>query len=456
MSDETHDGGAGGEPRAAWDLERYRTVPGTTKIRPTSTEQRQTHPEYTADGWTLFWMALRTSFMSIVTLGIYRFWMIVRLRRHYWGGILLRGDPLEYTGRGIEKLLGFLLAMVILAVYLGLVNLGLTFLGFSLATDDEIQAQIAFNLTLFATLPLIYFAQYRGMRYLLSRTRWRGIRFGMGPGSWGYMLRAVLLTILTVITAGLAYPYQHFKLAQYMTNRSWFGDQKFEQHGSWVELFAAWIWIYIMLLFIGLCVYGFAESGPTGDVFSILIGAVIYLVSLIGLYLSYVRYQFQAFKSLWSNKTLGEDISFESELNVNNAVGVFLTGSFLTSVTISVMLAIAGAVIGVVFEFLGAGGDGPSMADIFSNANDVQDLFLAMLRSPAVLIGFVLTYLAVIVVTFAVGQVFFTHRILRRKVDTMLIHNPGALSDSRQRAHDGNTEAGGFADALGVDVGAGF
>lgn len=456
MSDETHDGGTGGEPRAAWDLERYRTVPGTTTIRPTTAGQRQAHPEYTADGWTLFWMALRTSFLSVITLGIYRFWMIVRLRRHYWGGILVRGDPLEYTGRGIEKLLGFLLALVILAVYLGLVNLGLTFLGFSIATDDEVQANLALNLTIFATLPLIYFAQYRGMRYLLSRTRWRGIRFGMGPGSWGYMVRAVLLTILTVLTAGLAYPYQHFKLAKYMTDRSWFGDLKFEQKGSWLELFSAWVWLYVLGVFIALCIYALETASPRDDAFGLIIALLVTFISMIAIYLSFLRYRFHAFKALWSNKTLGDEISFESEMNLNNALGVYLTGGFLISLTISIIFTASISVIAGAYALFGLDAQDADFEDLLSNSETMQDFFLAMFQTPWVLVSFVATYLMVICITFAVSQVFLTHRLLRRQVDTMMIRNPGALSDSQQRAHDGNTEAGGFADALGVDVGAGF
>jgi hypothetical protein len=38
----------------------------------------------------------------------------------------------------------------------------------------------------------------------------------------------------------------------------------------------------------------------------------------------------------------------------------------------------------------------------------------------------------------------------------MTINNIQALSVSRQREHDHAAEAGGFADALGVDVGGGF
>jgi hypothetical protein len=45
---------------------------------------------------------------------------------------------------------------------------------------------------------------------------------------------------------------------------------------------------------------------------------------------------------------------------------------------------------------------------------------------------------------------------MRRKVEAMVVENPEILREVSQREHDKATEAGGFADALGVDVGAGL
>ena len=63
----------------------------------------------------LLWLALKMDFLTILTLGIYRFWMKTRLRRWYWSAIRPGGHPLEYLGDPFEKLLGFLIAVVILA-----------------------------------------------------------------------------------------------------------------------------------------------------------------------------------------------------------------------------------------------------------------------------------------------------------------------------------------------------
>src|SRR6056297_1966200 len=110
MTDQTSDG-------PFWDVERYRTNRDLLAEK-RARERGQKRPDrldFDGDTGVLFWIALRTAFLTILTLGFYRFWMITRIRRYYWGAIRIDGDPLEYTGRGIEKLLGFLLALVILA-----------------------------------------------------------------------------------------------------------------------------------------------------------------------------------------------------------------------------------------------------------------------------------------------------------------------------------------------------
>ena len=142
--------------------------------------------DYRGQQGPLFWLGLKTSLLTLVTLGIYRFWAKTRLRKYFWSATAPGGDPLEYTGNGLEKLLGFLIAVAFLAVYLGLFQLLLSFAGMSFfdmgegtSAEDVIVQLVATYATLLAVLPFIYYAQYRARRYILSRTRWRGIRFGV-------------------------------------------------------------------------------------------------------------------------------------------------------------------------------------------------------------------------------------------------------------------------------------
>ena len=52
-------------------------------------------------------MALGQACLTILTLGLWRFWMTTRLRRYYFSSVRIMGDPFEYTGNGLEKLIGY-------------------------------------------------------------------------------------------------------------------------------------------------------------------------------------------------------------------------------------------------------------------------------------------------------------------------------------------------------------
>jgi uncharacterized membrane protein YjgN (DUF898 family) len=435
-----------------WDLEQYRGV----KERPDYNQEwdrdreleldasfrtGNARPVYAYDGPSLFWLALGTALLTVLTLGIYRFWMTTRLRAHYWQSIHVQGDPFEYTGTGIEKLLGFLVAIVILAVYLGLINLGLAFIGMSYFSGDL----VALNISILAAIPLFFFAEYRARRYIMARTRWRGIRFGMGDGALGYTVRAVGLWILTILTAGLLYPYKQFKLTKYIADRTWFGNIRFEQGGSWAGLFAYWVWIYIVLGLMALSLWGiFADKGNPSTA---VIGGVIITAGYFALFVMFLRYEVVAFRYLWNNRRLG-DASFTCEITPAQVIKIYVLGSlgvlFFSLVIGAVLIALA-----VIAAFALVGQE-----RVLAWADDTAPA--AMLGEWQVMVLFGAAYLVAIAASYAFSQIFITRPILSRKAQTMTINNIQALSVSRQREHDHAAEAGGFADALGVDVGGGF
>src|SRR5215475_6536919 len=65
----------------------------------------------TGDYWRLL---IRGNVLVAVTLGIYRFWLSTDMRRFLWSHTQIGGETLEYTGRGIELFLGFLIAIAVL------------------------------------------------------------------------------------------------------------------------------------------------------------------------------------------------------------------------------------------------------------------------------------------------------------------------------------------------------
>lgn len=394
---------------------------------------------------SLFWLALKTAALAIVTLGIYRFWMVAQLRGRYWGAIAIDGDPLEYTGTGTEKFLGFLLAILVLAVYIGAVNLALAFAGLSYFSDDPIAQSAVVNVSILAVLPLVFYATYRSQGYMLARSRWRGIRFGLEPGAWAYTGRACLLTLLTVCTLGLAYPYQHWKTAQFITDRARYGDLAFRQEGSWRALMPVWLPIYFVAAgIVALAVVTAADPSP-GTIYFGALGMVFGLAIVI---LLYQRYRVAAFRILWSNRRLGA-ARFRNSVSPGRVVGIYIGGGIATSFCATLVGLAALAILGFGASAAGLLGD---IEPIF----DGTDPDAALARStPYVVVG-AAAYLVFFAAAFAFSQVFVTRPVLGAQVEAMTIEDASVLSESRQRPHDRAAEAGGFADALGVDLGAGL
>ena len=404
--------------------------------------------EYSKDGPSLFWLSFRQVLATILTLGIYRFWMTTKLRRHYWNAIRVNGDPLEYTGTGLEKLLGFLIALVVLALYLGIINLGLAFAGlFSL--DDPVQLQITLQLSLLATLPLIFYATYRARRYILARTRRRGIRFGMDQAAWQYTGRAIPLVLLSIVTLGIMYPYQHFKLEKFKIDRTWFGDLQFHQGGSWRQLLGYWIWFYVIgaVVVASFTAIALNPENPALITIGVALASFGYLaVFLIGL-----RYQVAAFRYLWANRSLGET-SFRNDIDTGEVMGIYIGGSLAVGIcTFLLSIAVAAIVVGV-FMVAGFALDPSFLAGANSESTEAMPPEAAFPLIAAI----ALFYLSIVGFAIAFTQIFIVRPVLRRKAEGMQLFNFEALAAAHQRAHDRAAEAGGFADALGVDVGAGF
>lgn len=181
---------------------------------------------YTGLKAPLFRLALVNGLLTLVTLGIYRFWAKTKVRKYVWSSVEIGGERPEYTGTGLEKFLGFLVAVVVLAVYLGLIQIVLFYFGLHFVFEPKTQAEIlmqmaTFYISFFAIVPLMLFARYRSRRYLMARTRFLGIRFGMDKPAWGYVWRALAHGALSVVTLGLLLPRQTFWLEKYKTDRTW-------------------------------------------------------------------------------------------------------------------------------------------------------------------------------------------------------------------------------------------
>ena len=202
-----------------------------------------------------FDLAKRGAALELVTLGFYRFWLLTDIRRHLWSNTLVDGDAAEYTGRGKELLIGFLVALAILVpIYLGYFLIGLE--------AERYQA--------FASIPLILFfylfgqfAIYRARRYRMTRTVWRGVRFWMTGSGWIYALQALLWGLAMILTLGLILPWRAAALERYKMRHSHFGDLQGSFEGRGWEFFkrAWWLWLLTPIAITCFPVIPFVYAG---------------------------------------------------------------------------------------------------------------------------------------------------------------------------------------------------
>lgn len=199
------------------------------------------HPTYEGDAGPFAGLVLKTTLLTLITLGFYRFWAKTRIRRYLWSQIGFHGDRLEYTGQGRELLFGFLIVFGIFAA-LGLAT-NLLSLGLAGTTPG---AEIAVNLMYFALIfYLIPVAQYRARRYRLSRSQWRGVRGGLDGSSFRYGALALGFQIMSLLTLGLVKPWTRLRLFAWRTRNMSFGDRRFGFDGSSKRLFRAWILVWL-------------------------------------------------------------------------------------------------------------------------------------------------------------------------------------------------------------------
>lgn len=173
------------------------------EVRALASEELAPPVDFNGLAGDFFLMQLGNLALTIITLGIYRFWGKAKYRRYLWAQTTLEGDPLEYRGTGFELFIGAMLAVLLVSIPFGV---------FSVLMPLVIGKQaVALFVTQFVLILAIYYlvavGQYRSWRYLLSRTSWRGIRSGMTEQGFSYGLYSFGLTLASMFTMGLATPW---------------------------------------------------------------------------------------------------------------------------------------------------------------------------------------------------------------------------------------------------------
>ncbi|MBT5415964.1 MAG: DUF898 family protein [Rhodospirillaceae bacterium] len=288
----------------------------------------------------LFRLVLKNIVLTILTVGIYRFWAKTAVRRWFWRLISIAEERLEYTGKASELLVGFLIAMCILLPFFAVTSILEQMASTSVA--GTIAAQVVYFLGLFL---LIQAAIFRMRRYRLTRTMWRGIRCGLDGRTLDYVKAGVGYWLLVIVTLGFAYPWMRAGLSRHLMTRTRFGAQNFGFEVTarallvhWAPV--AWVWLGIL----GCIAIGWASGdpypqGPINEIAGFTgLAMILLLVAQIPLY---VRYRVREFRIFAAGTSLGE-VGFESDLRVSQIIWLYLGAGLLLLLVIGFLAILAG------------------------------------------------------------------------------------------------------------------
>jgi uncharacterized membrane protein YjgN (DUF898 family) len=244
-----------------------------------------------ADLKSFLGLSLKNGLLNLVTLTLYRFWGKTEVRRRVWSTTYLNDEPFEYTGRGIELFLGFLIVLVVVALPFLLIVFGAQFLGPGPAA--------AILLPLYAILLLLVgFGRFTAFRYLASRTSWRGVRFLLHGEAWKYASKFLGYVLLSVVTLGWFWPAAARRLAAPLWGGLRFGDRSFHfdlDAARREKLYSAyaigWVGMIVayLLMLAGMFTYAMGRVSPDGAPHDLTLAEIIVSYAFYGvLALAYV------------------------------------------------------------------------------------------------------------------------------------------------------------------------
>ncbi len=158
---------------------------------------------FTGSGSEYFRIWIVNLLLILVTLSLYYPWAKVRRLRYFYGNTLVDGQPLDFHGKPLMMLRGYLLVGLLLVLY-------------SAADKFSSLAGLAAFLIVAAIWPALLKSS---MQFGLANTSWRGLRFrfmGTVGGAYRTML-PLFVPVLLILAALVAVPNERDVPMWYLT-----------------------------------------------------------------------------------------------------------------------------------------------------------------------------------------------------------------------------------------------
>ena len=182
--------------------------------------------DFHGKGENFFGIIIINWLLTTITLGFYYPWAKEKKLKFLYGESTLDNSPFEFHGTGKEMFKGFITAVGIFITLFAIT--------FSLMSINKTAGILFLYAALFCIIPVAIHGTYK---YRMSRTSWRGIRFGYRGDRKELIVNFLKWTALTVITLGLYGSWFTINLRKYIVKNLRLGSIEMDYEGEGTEYF---------------------------------------------------------------------------------------------------------------------------------------------------------------------------------------------------------------------------
>lgn len=302
-----------------------------------STQKHAYRLEFLGEGSEYFKVLIINWFLTVVTLGIYYPWARARRIAYMNGHTSLDGERFLFSGTGKEMFRGYI-KVIVLYVMLAVVYVG------ALILEASILGVVLIYLSLVVLLP---FAIHGALRYRMSRTSYRGIRFGYRGNRRKLAEMFFVDLFFTIITLGIYGPWFQMNIRRYTFRHIRYGDAEFSNNvkgHDWLLinlkgylLTVLTLGVYVFWWQRDLFAYGInkivitkgtdsitcTSVATAGGMFKLIVGNVLLVVFTVGLGKAWADVRTQKFlcDSIRLEGTIALDDIHQTEAEYTDAFG---------------------------------------------------------------------------------------------------------------------------------------
>jgi len=287
-------------------------------------------PEFHGSAAEYFRIWIVNLLFTLLSLGIYSAWAKVRKQRYLYGNTSLDGDTFNYFASARTILKGRVLAVVVFFLYAILTEL----------YPDSIWVFLALGVLL---LPLIL---VRALRFNARMSAWRGLRFDFPARVRDAVPLYLGMSLLVVLTLGLAYPWFIAKHKQFVVSHHAFGTSPL---GCAVPVGRVYgIHFRAGLIIAGMSLVAVLGAAVLSPVAMLLpeAGWLAFLLPVLAIYIAYAfayaYLQARMTNLVWQN-TYGAGVRFSSTLGAIDLAGLYISN--LLAIVFTLGLAVPWAVV---------------------------------------------------------------------------------------------------------------